>query len=1064
MSSSIGAPNDAGAPGLSVDLGAMNEADTATISYLVTVDGGATGLISSQGSIISNETLLELTDSSGDDSDGDQANSITVGSALSAQISAPLIASEKILVTVSYTLSAMVEPESVITNTASLTWASATGATSFSAITDEANVTIGSATINKSISSISPGYAGNLTEVHIGEVIDYTIVIDIPEGSSSNVTFSDLLDNGLAFTDVLSITASSGDLTTSIGTFSDVQTAATITNSGVGTHQLDRYLSLDFGTLTNSNSNDGTAETITIVTSIRVLNWTGNTRGNTLNNSAAFNWDNPNGPGQLSVTDSASNVTIVEPELIITKTLSTATADAGDTITVTIDIAHTGFSDADAFDVSLDDVLPAGLTFVGGLASSGLAPTTGPSHAGGTVSAAWDSISHGSTAQISFDVTVDSIVTPESTIINTASLEWESLFTADEGALANSPNNTLGVERTGNTADVGITANSYSVSSSDSFTIPAGSLSKAIQLITPNGAPGFITAGDTVDYRIIVTLPEGMTSNLVLTDVLPAGLSFESAMVDAAGFNGSVVISSIVSDGMVTIGETVTISFNTPTFVAADNLSNNSFSVFISALVEDDIANDGLPAVQNKTNTATLSYAGSMTTIQDTASIDFAEADLSITKTMAPDTGLSAGDTVTITLKVDNTGSSPAYDVVLTDVLNSGGEQLFDTSSASSLTTPPGFTYGFADPTVTWTADSITSIAAGSSSTFTFTAIVRSDVVTGSTFDNTASVSGDSQDGLVTGERFTSDTDADTVSTAMVSSGKSLIASSESWTSDTAPIEVAIGEILTFQLALDIPQGLTREDGMNAIITDTLPTGHSYISASATIRTDADTSLTGSSFGLIPIINTTIVPVVNGQVLEFDLGDLQNNDNDAGTEQIIIEYDVLVENTSANNRTNSKTNTVAINYLNTDSNPQSITDTASWSVAEPNISITKTASPATVEGGDTVTFTVVLSNIAATNATRAWEPIITDTLPGRFQAPFTVISVIHSNQGLLGGSASFIGNVLAVDLSGDLATSDNYLDVGETITLVYSAVVDPAINYEEDITNTAMARVSSFTR
>ena len=46
-------------------------------------------------------------------------------------------------------------------------------------------------------------------------------------------------------------------------------------------------------------------------------------------------------------------------------------------------------------------------------------------------------------------------------------------------------------------------------------------------------------------------------------------------------------------------------------------------------------------------------------------------ADLSLTKTSSPDPGL-AGDTVTSTLTVENTGPSPALDVVVTDRLPAG--------------------------------------------------------------------------------------------------------------------------------------------------------------------------------------------------------------------------------------------------------------------------------------------------------------------------------------------------------------------------------------------------------
>ena len=170
----------------------------------------------------------------------------------------------------------------------------------------------------------------------------------------------------------------------------------------------------------------------------------------------------------------------------------------------------------------------------------------------------------------------------------------------------------------------------------------------------------------------------------------------------------------------------------------------------------------------------------------------------------------------------------------------------------------------------------------------------------------------------VTEDRDTSDNDTDSATTDIVASGKTLLSTTESWTSDTAPIEAAIGELLTYRATFDIPGGVTREDGTNPIITDTLPSGLTYQTGTATIRAVADTTIAGANLsgGLDPIPSsaTAITPTVNGQVLEFDLGDITNNDADANTEQIILEYQVLVVNTSDNGRTNTKVNTAALNY------------------------------------------------------------------------------------------------------------------------------------------------------
>ncbi|MCB1052188.1 MAG: isopeptide-forming domain-containing fimbrial protein, partial [Acidobacteria bacterium] len=251
----------------------------------------------------------------------------------------PPFGADTAIITYTCQLAASVQPGQVINNEASVTWTSESGAVAFPAVMDDANVTMAQPSINKTVTAIAPGYAGNLTQVQIGEVVTYQVVITVPEGESQNVSFTDLLDNGLAFTDIVSITPSSGDLTTDVaGGFPAVLAAAVFSNQGAGSHQLDRRATLNFGNITNANTVDATAETITIVYRARVLNWTGNTRGGGRNNNASWTWDNPAG-GTLSVSDSAPNVTIIEPTLQIVKDVSPAAADGGDTLTITLDIS-----------------------------------------------------------------------------------------------------------------------------------------------------------------------------------------------------------------------------------------------------------------------------------------------------------------------------------------------------------------------------------------------------------------------------------------------------------------------------------------------------------------------------------------------------------------------------------------------------------------------------------------------------------------------------------------------------------------------------------------------------
>jgi hypothetical protein len=114
---------------------------------------------------------------------------------------------------------------------------------------------------------------------------------------------------------------------------------------------------------------------------------------------------------------------------------------------------------------------------------------------------------------------------------------------------------------------------------------------------------------------------------------------------------------------------------------------------------------------------------------------------------------------------VANNGTSPAYDITLTDILNSGGELLFDLATIVDVSTPARFAYSYANPTVSWEMTS-GSLAAGAQHIFQFQGEVRDSVVTGASFANSATVSGNSQAGVVAEERTTTDTGSDTATTA----------------------------------------------------------------------------------------------------------------------------------------------------------------------------------------------------------------------------------------------------------------------------------------------------------
>ncbi len=331
------------------------------------------------------------------------------------------------------------------------------------AVSDSDSATVTIVGVSKSIAGSSQTFT-DLPDAAIGEILTYSVVLGSAPGTMVEMSLTDVMDRGLAFVACESITPSSVSLTTSVGTFDDVCDSPTVSEepggSGAAADQ-GRRVSFDFGDVGNPT---GTSQSLTVRYTAVVLNNAGNIRGVDLNNGITWEWED----GSLSAA--ASNVTVVEPHLSLSKSASPTVAMAGETITFTLDLAQTGASDADAFDLVLDDSIPAGLTYVAGSLAwtgVGLEPDDIDDGSAPALSVGWDDFPLGSSSQVRFQAVLGS-VSPGSILTNQALLEWSSL----PGSVSSpqSGHNTLSVERT---YDPGDPVNVYGVSATAEITVAA---------------------------------------------------------------------------------------------------------------------------------------------------------------------------------------------------------------------------------------------------------------------------------------------------------------------------------------------------------------------------------------------------------------------------------------------------------------------------------------------------------------------------------------------------------------------------------------------------------------
>lgn len=264
----------------------------------------------------------------------------------------------------------------------------------------------------------------------IGELVTYQVQITVPPGTLAGAQLVDTMQQGLAFFDCISVTASA--LTTTVpGGFGSV-CANNVTANDTGTglpEDIDRQVVFALGDITNNGQVDAT---LTVIYRAIVLDLPAN-RGaatqTTLDNSALFTWTGGSlGPAQRTIT-------LVEPDLQIVKSSNTNFVAAGTPVDFTLTMTHTANSRADAFDVLVTDPIPAELDYVAnsvdcddGDQSASLVNCT-YDVATRTIIAEWSSFTRlpaGDQLLVRFSVTGNAALLPNQTVTNVGAVQWTS--------------------------------------------------------------------------------------------------------------------------------------------------------------------------------------------------------------------------------------------------------------------------------------------------------------------------------------------------------------------------------------------------------------------------------------------------------------------------------------------------------------------------------------------------------------------------------------------------------------------------------------------------------------
>jgi large repetitive protein len=294
-----------------------------------------------------------------------------------------------IVVLYDLTLLTTAQASSTVTNTATLTnYAGTEGGTDHTAEDREesASVVLAAPTITKAVTNtgidnLDTGDTDDGVAV-IGELVEYTLTLTVGEGTTIEAQITDLINSGMAFVGFTGLTVSAG-LTTGVGgtglALTDASGFAAL-NAAIGSSIVvsnnGQQFTIDLGTITNADNNNGTPQTVTLTYNAVVLNIAGNDRNDTLaNGTVSLDWEwtddtvlAADGSDTLTVTDSnaADDIRIEEPTLTISNALSddgiawidggTLIASAGQTVYYQVVIENT--SDVTAYNLSVYDALP----------------------------------------------------------------------------------------------------------------------------------------------------------------------------------------------------------------------------------------------------------------------------------------------------------------------------------------------------------------------------------------------------------------------------------------------------------------------------------------------------------------------------------------------------------------------------------------------------------------------------------------------------------------------------------------------------------------------------------
>jgi len=647
-----------------------------------------------------------------------------------------------------------------------------------------------------------------------------------------------------------------------------------------------------------------------------------NQNGETIINRADEDHKDANG-NQYTTYDTA-RINVTEPDLRITKVANETVVEAGDYVNYTITGNHTSNSTSDAYDVWINDTIPAGLTYV----SNYSAPQADIfNQTSQNVSWFYYYISTTTGVTINYTVRVNDDVVVNQHLNNSINLTWTSM------------NETMGnesYERYGNWTAL------------DDYNRTDQAPLQVNNTVSITKTPDYqrdYTIGESVNYTIFVDLPNATLYNVTVNDTLPAGLIYNSSSFNMSANNDS-FSESVSSPNDGTVPVYVNWSLGT-----VNNSDNTDITITFNAIVADVMANqNGTVISANNVSFCYKDANGIQHNISDeSGDITVVEPDLQIAKRYNDTDGIiEAGDYVNYTITANHTSSSTAdaYDVWINDTVPEMTIVSYESNPQANQTIQSG-------NSTSWF---YYKIAQGTTVLLNYTVIVNDTVVAGQSLTNNATLTWTSTNGANSYERYGNWTALDDYN------GTDNVTLSVNATSSIRKTpdyhrNATIGEELNFTIFIDLPKAYVY----NLTVNDTLSDGLIYNESSLNISGN----------------DSAVINDYNHPYINWTLGTVNNSDD----EDVWLNFTAIVNDTVLNQDGVNLSNNVTMHWQDYNGLSHTGSDkSANTTIIEPDLTLNKSANASVIEAGDYVNYTITVNHTSSSTAD-AYDVWINDTVP-----------------------------------------------------------------------------------